>query len=201
MTLQDDAFSQTTRQVQAARSGDKEALNHLLARYLPWVRQTVALRLGRPLRECADLEDIVQESLIDAFRALDQLAVGSEGRFRHWMAQIVLNNVRDQQRRNRSQMRDTARACRLDSRPASRATIDPPARDATPSEVAQANELEESVEQAMLGLTATHREVIVLRDRCGMDYAEIAEQLGFKNGDTARALYNRALARLRAVLR
>ena len=45
------------------------------------------------------------------------------------------------------------------------------------------------------------REVIVLRNFCGMDYEPIARELGVKNEAAARALHSRAVARLRELVR
>jgi RNA polymerase sigma-70 factor (ECF subfamily) len=196
----DTGLSLTRVQLRAARAGDRGALDELLARYLPWVRQTVALRLGQPLRACADLDDLVQESLLDAFRGLDRFEDRSEGSFRNWLASIVLNNVRDASRRARGGAGRPRVQPLADSSTSTFAGPTPAARDAAPSELARANELEDRIEQAMLRLSATHREVLILRDRCDLGYAEIAEQLQFKNADTARALYSRALAHLQSRL-
>jgi RNA polymerase sigma-70 factor (ECF subfamily) len=191
------AFSETVLQLRAIQDGDRDAMNQLLARYLPWVRQTAALRLGQPLRDCQDLDDIVQQTLLDAFRSLASFEQTTEGGFRHWLAQVVLNNVRDAARRRG---RHAERQVRGDSSSSTGGWARVPSADASPSQLAQANELEARIEDAMLRLTATHREILVLRDRCGMEYAEIASQLGFKNADTARALHHRAASRLQELL-
>lgn len=199
--MHDASFSETAIQLRAVHDGDREAMNDLLTRYLPWVRQTASLRLGRALRDFHQLDDIVQESLMDAFRSLDSFRQSSEGAFRHWLALVVINNIRDVARKRTRGARSAARE-ELPSDPS--ATSDGWSRvasaEATPSQHAQAHELEERVERAMLALTATHREILVLRDRCGMEYAEVASTLGFKNADTARALHHRATSRLRQLL-
>jgi RNA polymerase sigma-70 factor (ECF subfamily) len=191
--------SDTEQRVRAARSGDRTALNDLLTCYLPWVRQTVALRLRRSLREWCEFDDIVQESLLDAFRSLGAF-VEHEGSFANWLAGIVLNNIRDAARKSARQCRNPDRVeQRLDGSPSGSAP-GIASRDASPSQLAQAQELEDRVERAMLALSDAHREILVLRDRCNLQYAEIATQLGFKNEDTARALHHRALRKLEAAL-
>jgi RNA polymerase sigma-70 factor (ECF subfamily) len=180
--------------VRAAQTGDPLALDALMSRYLPWVRQTVALQLGRRLRDNADLDEIVQESLLDAFRGLQRFQDRGEGAFRFWMVTIVTNNVRDAIRRDD---RTSRRFVRPRSRSGSTtATAALRGHHASPSEEAQAAELEQRIEAALLLLSESHRSVIVMRDRCGLEYGEIASRLGFKNGDTVRALHNRALRRL-----
>ncbi|HEX6812833.1 MAG TPA: sigma-70 family RNA polymerase sigma factor [Planctomycetota bacterium] len=192
-------LADTVQRVRAARSGDRTALNELLTCYLPWVRQAVASRLRRPWREWCEFDDIVQESLLDAFRSLEAF-VEHEGSFGNWLAGIVLNNVRDAARKSARQRRNPDRVeLQLDG-PVSGGAPAIASRDASPSQVAQAQELEDRVERAMLALSDTHREILVLRDRCNLQYSEIAMQLGFKNEDTARALHHRALRRLEAWL-
>ena len=190
-----DGFSETVIQLRAARTGDRTALSELLARYLPWVRQTAALRLGRPRRDCHELDDIVQETLLDMFRGIEAFEPTSDGSFRHWLACVVVNNVRDAARQRGRQAR-RALSGQSALSPTDATSLRLPAHDGSPSQMAQANELEERIERALLCLTPTHREAIIMRDRCGMSYAEIAAQLQFKNADTARALCSRALARL-----
>lgn len=60
----------------------------------------------------------------------------------------------------------------------------------------QARELGARLEAALLELPAHVREVIILRHLCGLLYAEIAEELGFKSEATARATLMRATQRL-----
>lgn len=188
----DRPLSETIVQVRAAKAGDRTALDDLLRRYLPWVRQTVALRLGQSRRDLAALDDLVQQSLVDVFRSIDGFRECSEGSFRHWIAKIVLNNVRDHARRNASSRRRTEHETATASGIA--------AHNASPSQCAQSAELEERFEQALLAMTAMHREILILRDRCGMSYEEIASQLGYRNADTARALHHRAMTVLDKLL-
>ena len=49
-------------------------------------------------------------------------------------------------------------------------------------------------------LVGRDAEILVLRERCSLQYAEIAAELGFKNEDTARALHHRALRKLEDML-
>jgi len=55
-----ESFGTTVNLLRSARSGDREALDSLFKRYLPRVRQIVAIRTGQRLRELEDLEDLVQ---------------------------------------------------------------------------------------------------------------------------------------------
>jgi DNA-directed RNA polymerase specialized sigma24 family protein len=85
----------TRRELRAAQTGDREALDALFARYLPRVRAMVAARAGRTLRQLADVEDLVQETMQDALLGLPQVDQQSEGLFAHWLARCVENNLPD----------------------------------------------------------------------------------------------------------
>lgn len=184
----------TLAQVRAARDGDRGALEQLFGRYLPWVIDVVALRLGRRRRDCGTLEDLVQESLLDAFRSIESFQERSEGSFRNWLARIVENNVRDGARRRQAQKRGGGKERVLSDM--SESNLDAnvlPARDATPSQVAGAREQEALVEIAMLRLQERQRELLILRDRCGMSFEEVSQHAGLKNAESARTSYRRAL--------
>lgn len=191
----------TLAEVRAARGGDAAAMDALLKRYLPWVFDTVALRLGRRRQDCAAIEDIVQESLLDAFRSIDQFRERSEASFRHWLACIVENNVRDQERRRSAQKRGGGKVRVF--RDVYDSTIDGPklpGRDGTPSQAANAREERAMVEAALLRLPEKQREILILRTRCGMTFEEVAETIGLKNAESARTTYRRALQAFAAVM-
>jgi RNA polymerase sigma factor (sigma-70 family) len=79
--------------VRLARDGDPVAFRLLVERYQPMAR-------ARAARLCTDpheVDDIVQESFLRAFAALDRLR--DPGRFAGWLGGIVLNVCRAAQRR------------------------------------------------------------------------------------------------------
>lgn len=194
-------FETTLLEVRAARDGDRGALNALFARYLPWVLDTVALRLGRRRQDLGGVEDIVQESLLDAFRSIDRFQERSEGSFRHWLARIVENNVRDQERRRRAQKRGSGNEHVF--RDVFESTLESPGisgREATPSQVAGQHENAALVELALLRLPERTREILILRDRCDMAFDEVAAALGLGSAESARTTYRRALQAFAAAL-
>jgi RNA polymerase sigma-70 factor (ECF subfamily) len=192
----------TLAQVRAARDGDRTAMEAILQRYLPWVFETVALRLGRRRQDCGATEDLVQESLLDAFRSIEGFQERSEGSFRNWLARIVENNVRDQERRRQTLKRGGGRVQMF--RDLYESTVDGPdlpGRDASPSQAAGSREYEALVEVALLRLPVKTREILILRDRCGMSFEEVAVAGGLKNAESARTTYRRALQAFAAVLK
>src|SRR5262245_36914494 len=97
----DSELRKTMSLVRAAQSGDTTSRDELLARYYPIVLRIVALRMHKRSRD-PDLEDLVQESLTDAFQGLQGFEQRGEGDFRNWLARIVENNVKDFLRRKKA---------------------------------------------------------------------------------------------------
>ena len=89
--------------VSAARDGDPQALDALLAASLPLVYNIV----GRALRGHADVDDVVQDTMLRVVRGLTEL--NDPGSYRSWLAAIALRQTRDHwRRRTASVARTTA---------------------------------------------------------------------------------------------
>jgi len=196
--LSDTDFSLTRDQVEAAQAGDEAALDDLFRRYLPRVTRLVAARLGKQWAELAGEEDLVQESFVDALKALREGKVTTDGDFCNWMATCVQNNIRDEFRRAHAGRRDRKKVRRqADMSQTFLTETILGAEEATPSQFALARETEERLEAALSGLSPVYREVISLRAYCGMSYRQIAETMGLPSENTANVLFLRARAELR----
>ncbi|GJF34332.1 hypothetical protein KNE206_70320 [Kitasatospora sp. NE20-6] len=79
--------------VRAAQGGDDRALNHLVALHLPLVYNIV----GRALRATADVDDLVQETMLRAVRGLPSLR--EPDRFRSWLVAIAYRQLQQHARR------------------------------------------------------------------------------------------------------
>ncbi|MEV3987617.1 sigma-70 family RNA polymerase sigma factor [Streptomyces sp. NPDC049837] len=77
------------RLVRAAQSGDQRAQDELVSAYLPLVYNIV----GRALSGHADVDDVVQETMIRALGGLGSLR--DPKRFRSWLVAITMNRIRD----------------------------------------------------------------------------------------------------------
>ncbi|QUQ64424.1 RNA polymerase sigma factor [Kutzneria sp. CA-103260] len=82
-----------TATVVAARAGDQAALDELVAGYLPLVYNIV----GRALAGHADVDDVVQETMLRVVNGLGQLR--DPASFRSWLVAIAVRQVRDHGRR------------------------------------------------------------------------------------------------------
>jgi len=78
--------------VEAARAGDREALERLLGEYLPLVYNVV----GRALHGHADVDDVVQETMLRVVRRLPELR--DPDSFRSWVMAITIRQIQDRAR-------------------------------------------------------------------------------------------------------
>jgi RNA polymerase sigma factor (sigma-70 family) len=79
--------------VAAARDGDQRALDALVSAAMPLVYNLA----GRALRGHADVDDVVQETMLRVVRGIGELEKPES--FRSWLVAITLHQVRDQGRR------------------------------------------------------------------------------------------------------
>ncbi len=170
--------------LQRARSGDEDALNRLIERYLPGLRRFATGRLPRDRYDLLDTDDLVQETLMRAVRHLESFEARREGALRAYLRQSLLNRIRDEARRARRRPAPTE------------LPEDAPAAGASPLEEAIGHEAVERYEAALLKLREEDREAIVARIEMGCSYEALAEALEKPSADAARMAVSRALVRL-----
>jgi RNA polymerase sigma-70 factor (ECF subfamily) len=163
--LDDDAL------VLAARDGDRRAVEALLERHYDRIAAIANRMLGRG----ADAEDATQNALLAVVRGLARF----DGRsaVSTWIHRIAVNACLDEIRRRGRRDRPTD-----PHDDAGLLSGDRPAPTAGPDQVADRLD----VEAALAELPTEFRAAVVLRDLCGLDYAEIAECLEIPGG-TARS--------------
>jgi len=181
-----------------AQGGDVAAATALYTRYLPRVRGLVALKMGSTLVGISDCEDVVQETMLTALRNLAGFQPGSEGRFVAWLARIVESRIADARRHGDARKRGggaVQRRADLGVTTISALGGQDPAP--SPSERLAAGELDGRLERAILGLGSPLREVVYSKLVLDMAHDEIAAELGLASADSSRALFHKALAKLR----
>ncbi|MGW1783619.1 RNA polymerase sigma factor [Streptomyces sp. NPDC002143] len=83
-----------------AQGGDRQAMDELVAGWLPLVYNIV----GRALNGHADVDDVVQETML---RAVDNLgSLRDPDSFRSWLVAIAMRQIRDRARRGTTQRLD-----------------------------------------------------------------------------------------------
>jgi RNA polymerase sigma factor (sigma-70 family) len=155
---------------------------------------TIALRL---LGDPRDAEEVAQDALVRAFRAMhgyprERIAAL---RIRPWLASITVNLARNRRRRFADRQPPRQLEPMLD------AGFEPAMDDggAAPGSVADRRETQRELAAALLRLTPAVRVAIVLRHVDGLSVAEVAEALDRPEG-TIKAQVHRGLRELRALL-
>ena len=174
----------TIELVLRARSGDRQAVEALLERCLPPLRRWAHGRLPVAAREYLDTEDLVQESALHVLRRLDVFVPQHVGAMQAYLRQSVINRIRDEVRR-------------IGRQPAPLELPDDLPSDRTsPLEVAIQAEAYQRYRQALEGLNAKDRGLIVARIEVQWSFAEIAHRFGMRTVDGARMAVTRAVQRL-----
>ncbi|WP_338895839.1 sigma-70 family RNA polymerase sigma factor [Streptomyces sp. TG1A-60] len=90
--------------IAAAQAGDRRALDELVEGWLPLVYNIV----GRALNGHADVDDVVQETMLRAVDNLDTLR--DPDSFRSWLVAIAMRQIRDRARRRTADQLDDSDA-------------------------------------------------------------------------------------------
>jgi RNA polymerase sigma-70 factor, ECF subfamily len=176
----------TFQLIARARAGDHEALERLFARHLKPLQRWASGRLPKWARDLADTDDLVQETLAQTFKRIEDFEPRRVGALQAYLRQAVLNRIRNELRRKGRQPHATD----LDG-------IEVESVE-SPLEQAIGREAVERYEAALQRLTAEEREAIIARVEMGYSYEELAEALGKPTAEAARKAARRALVRLAA---
>jgi RNA polymerase sigma-70 factor, ECF subfamily len=166
--------------IAAWQAGDEQAAAELVGRHARPLARFLA-GAGAP---DADVDDLVQETFIRAFRSVDRFR--GQCQFRTWLLTIGGNVLKDFGRR----------AARRHVLP-----LDDGVRDGAgdPHDHAEANEAEALLVNGLKLLSRLQREVFLLRAQQGLEYEEIAVALATTPG-AARVHYHHAVKRLKEIV-
>ena len=178
--------------VARVQQGDKAAFDLLVLKY----QRKILRLLSRMLRDQSDIEDVMQEAFIKAYRALPQFR--GESAFYTWLYRIAINTARNwmssQGRRPSSPNGNQTEEGETFSE------IDNLTDNNTPESMLSSREIAESVNATIQDLPAELRTAIVLREIDGLSYEEIAETMSCPIG-TVRSRIFRAREAIAAKLR
>jgi len=162
--------------VRLARDGDPDAYEVLVARYT-----APAHRLAYFLGAGGDVEDVVQDAFVKAYRALPRFRMGAP--FRPWLLRIVANETKNAVRGRKRRAQLALRA------------LDPRSVDDPYPRVAEA-ERRRVLLAGLRSLAGKDREILLCRYFLDLSEAETAMTLSLPVG-TVKSRTSRALARLR----
>lgn len=151
--------------VRRAQQGERSAFDCLVIRYEPKVMRAV----GRYVAYQADVPDVVQETFVRAYRALQTFR--GDSAFYTWIFRIAVNTSMNHVNRS---IRHRANVVPLDQE------VDPSVLSArfrdldTPEALALSDEIRGALEEALTDLSDDLRSALLLREIKGMSYLEIA---------------------------
>jgi RNA polymerase sigma-70 factor (ECF subfamily) len=188
------ANDDTRTLLQRWHTGDRAAIEALVARDLQWITTFVRSRLGPLLRARGETMDYVQDAVIEVLAYTPRFVTDDRARFRGLLARIVENHLRDAHDHHQAGRRTPARERPLPDD--SVLDLDAPRRTITePGSRAARNEREAWVRLALELLPGEDRQVLLLRQWQELEFAAIGERMGLSE-DAARMRFQRALPKL-----
>ena len=190
-----DSPTSTFALLEQAKGGDEQALSRAFERYRRRLAVLIHYKLSPQAREFSDVEDLVQETCLRAFRDLDRFTYLSPGSFLRWLSTIADHAIVDRARyQNRQRRAGEEMPFRSESNP-----LGPePADSRTPSRLFAQQQAIERLLARLDALPEDYRQVIIHTRIEGLTTAETAERMG-KSRETVALLVYRALKRFRVL--
>ena len=170
--------------LERARSGDQDAVDRLFARHARPLKRWATGRLPKWARDVSDTDDLVQETLLQTFKRIQEFEPRGVGALQAYLRQAILNRIREELRR---------KARRPDGTSLTGVAVD---SQLSPLEQAIGAEAIERYEAALAQLRPEEQEALIGRIELGYTYEELAQALGKPTADAARKAARRALIRL-----
>ena len=168
----------------------------LVAAALPRLEAFVRLRIGPRLRARLEEEDVVQETLLEAFRLRDRFRGTEAAELSRWLCSIAENRIRNLARHHGAARRSPEAERAAVTRLVKRIRISRAGPATAAAEAEQTARLVRAIEE----LAEEEREVLLPRFFAGVTVEDIAAQVG-RSPTAVRRLLGRAVARLGHSLR
>ena len=175
--------------------GDEAAFTLLFEKYQKRLALLIHYKLNPELRRLAEVDDLLQETFLEAFRDLKQFQYRKPGGFLSWLSRIADHVIADIAR---FQGRQKRRADLVRFRSEGNPDGPEPVISVTPSRLLAEKEELQALIQKLDQLPEDYRRAILLAKVEGLTNAEMAEQLG-RTREAAALLLHRAIKRFRAI--
>jgi RNA polymerase sigma-70 factor (ECF subfamily) len=181
--------------LEQARTGDREALSRAFEKYQRRLAVLVHFKLSERTRTFAEVDDIVQETLLRAFRDIGGFSYQVPGSFLRWLSAIADHVIVD---RVRYEGRERRAGEEIPFRSESNPAGPEPADTKTPSRLLAQREAAERLLARLAALPEDYRNAILMAKIEGLSTAEMADRMG-KSREAVALLVYRAVKRFRAL--
>jgi RNA polymerase sigma-70 factor (ECF subfamily) len=188
--------------IEGARQGDAECRERLFGLCRSYLGFVARSQVETWLRRKVDASDLVQETMLEAYRDFDRFDGHSEQQWLAWLRKILDHNAADFVRRyggtaKRAAGREVPFRDPGDS--LSRGAPEPAAEQPTPSQELMQFDTELRVTAALADLSPDHQEVILLRNLQRLPFDEVAARMG-RSRPAVQMLWMRAIQKLQEAL-
>jgi len=179
--------------ISAARDGCDESLAKIVQQLRDYLLLVARGRIDDQVRSKFGGSDVVQMSLIDATKSINQFNGSSEAEIRAWLREIVLHNLSDESKRyTGTKRRSIGRERSMDEG----AFVLRDEFCETPGAMLRRKESDSQLRRLVDRLPLQQRRAVEGRHRYGFSYSEIADQLGISES-AARSAYSDGTGKLR----
>jgi RNA polymerase sigma-70 factor (ECF subfamily) len=183
-------------------STDSQEQDQELQQYREYLSMLARLQLDRRLQGKLDLSGIVQQTLLEAHQAAEQLRGRSPGEKAAWLRKALARNLADEVRRLTRGRRDVGRERSLeDALEQSSARLEAwlAAEQSAPGRQAERQEQALHLAEVLARLPERQRRAVELRHLKGLSIAEVANEMNCSRS-TVVGLLNRGVKGLRELL-
>jgi RNA polymerase sigma-70 factor (ECF subfamily) len=188
-----------------ARRERGEPLGALLELYRNYLQLLARTQIDLHLQGRVEPSDLVQETMLEAYRDFGQFRGTREGELLAWLRRILVHNLARQVEKNLgTRKRDVRRQVSLHclaELERSSAQVDAALVSHATSATGRAQRREQAaiLADTLARLKTDHREVLVLRNLEGLSFEEVARRMG-RTAGAVRMLWLRALDCLKHLL-
>jgi RNA polymerase sigma-70 factor, ECF subfamily len=198
------SWSSTKAMIEAAKEGDRMAFNGLVGKFEPALESFVRRQAGKRLQGKVEIEDLLQESFLRAFRSFGRFEGNDEKAFLAWLRTIAEHVILDCARKLRAGKGLLEREVSLDQKRRAGSgesweieNAVATAREDTPSEAMRREERFERLKRGLEGLKPEYSRVIYLARVRGLPIAEVARRMD-RTPEAISMLLLRALVKLKS---
>ncbi|MGD0383794.1 MAG: sigma-70 family RNA polymerase sigma factor [Thermoguttaceae bacterium] len=200
--MTDSKRTKVSELIAQARQGDDECRDRLFALCRSYLGFVARSQVETWLRRKVDASDLVQETMLEAYRDFEHFQGGTEQEWLAWLKRILAHNAADFVRRYRgTAKREAGReiSFRDPDDSLARGAPEPAAEQPTPSQEFLQIDAELRVTAALADLPEDYQEVIVLRNLQRLPFNEVANRMN-RTRPAVQMLWMRAIKKLQEVM-